>query len=167
MRLPYKDPVSRSDTERIRSKKARKPAAKQAPQAGSDLKRPVPRNGSVTLPEFRGESRNAAFAGSPLALFSTPIDERQRRAYPVLIKVRAEVRHGVGLLDALLAVDGDLLHREFARHELISVVPFGLTLAGMAKEQDLSLLLLERAVARCTPVHVVRGGWSVTRRKSA
>jgi hypothetical protein len=101
-------------------------------------------------------------------LFSTPPDQRRRFARPVLLELREVVRHGTSLLDALFAVEGDLLHREYARHELIAVLPYGLTLAAVGQEQDLSLLVLQRALVRCTPVQVVRsGGWSISRRRSA
>jgi hypothetical protein len=156
-----------ADNERF-EKQRRRESKKSAPvataQRCSDMGQGVADSSQPGKPEYSGESR---FGGSSLALFSTPVSERRRLARPVLLQVRTLVRTGMGLLEALVTVDDNLLHREFARHVLITVVPFGQSLDAVSRENGMSLLVLERAIARCTPVQVVRGGWTVTAKRSA
>lgn len=101
-------------------------------------------------------------------LFSTPLQERRRSALPVLRLLRQRVDHGASLLDALVGYEGDRLHREYARHALVAVTNFGLSFDAVLHERDLALVMLDRAIKRCTPVQVVhRGGWTISGRKTA
>lgn len=94
--------------------------------------------------------------------------ERQRRALPVLRRMRAVVADGATLLDALL-VEGDCgcgrdpLDREFARHELLrALAVFRLELEPLDRYGDppLRLYFVDRALRACGALH--RGGHFVT-----
>lgn len=95
-------------------------------------------------------------------LFSTPRDERQARALPVLQQVRRLVAGGKGLLEALREQPVGV-EREFARAELYRAV---LRISGEIEQLDrwgdttLRLWFVDRALRNCGALH--RGGHHVT-----
>jgi hypothetical protein len=98
-------------------------------------------------------------------LFSTPRAERQRRALPVLRRMRMLVLSGkhVKLYAALFAAAGaELLVREFARHELVRAMLPGWDVAVIDAFGDANLVLwlVDRALAACGFVH--KGGFRVS-----
>ena len=97
-------------------------------------------------------------------LFSTPRLNRQRRAVSVLRRVRALVVDGVPLVEALLQ-QAVTIEREFARAELLGAGIVGVTLDQVDYWGDLELRLwlVDRAIAKCRPFVVHRGGHHVTR----
>ena len=96
-------------------------------------------------------------------LFSTPRDERQVRAVPVLRQMRRLVLSGrqTKVLEALHAA-GDGLEREYARHELIRALA-PITEIGLLQQwgdANLVLWAIDKALVACGATH--RGGHLVS-----
>lgn len=94
-------------------------------------------------------------------LFAAERSERQRRAVPVLRRIRSRVADGGFLTAALLAERG--IEREFARHELVrAVCVFGVEIEKLDLYGDVTLRLcfVDRALRACGALH--RGGHFVT-----
>lgn len=162
----YKGHVPESDNERTYVNQCGKPATPVAQHAGSERQRPVTAAAARNpAPSPRVSEDRGTWV--PM-LFTTPLEERRRHALPVLRALRESVRHGTSLLDALMSYEGERLHREYARHALVAVTNFGLSFDVVLRERDLALLMLDRAIKRCSPLQVVHGGgWSVTGKRSA
>lgn len=113
---------------------------------------------------------NRSKLAQPVALtFATPEAERERAAAPILRLLRQCVGEGEALLPALVSLDGNLIHREFARWALnreVHALSLGLSLLEVSERHDveLNIWLVSRALRRCErrPVVARRGGWRVT-----
>lgn len=99
-------------------------------------------------------------------VFSTPRDERQARALPLLRELRASVVRGASLTDALGSLPVGV-EREFARAEIRYTVLFvGAELEQLDRAADTTLRLwfVDRALRSCGGVRSLVGGHYVTQR---